>query len=284
MNDVAFKTQTIVYFKKLVRIAVKEKFVKFLAFAAIIGFIASYVVGKNMFDTFEDTQSGFFTIASAAIWLGIFNSIQNICKEHEIIRAEYRSGMSMAAYVTAHAMWQFVICFIQSLIIFGISLIFINYNSSGLIISGTPAIECFLTILLLTFGADMMGLMISAIASTATTAMTIMPFVLIVQLIMSGVLFVLEGASKVISYITFSKWGMRAFGAIGNILKLRTKTQIKLAQKGIIMPGAADDKNFKEAYAHDIDNLLKAWGCIILITVVCYLITILSLKLRNHDS
>ena len=108
--------QVIIYFKKTIRIAFREKFWKFIVFSTIIALLVSMVVGENMFTTYESTKSGFFSFACASIWIGIFNSIQNICKEHEIIRAEYRSGTKLFSFVTANAMWQFVICFVQSVI------------------------------------------------------------------------------------------------------------------------------------------------------------------------
>ena len=95
MNDTTFGTQTSVYFRKIFRIATREKAWKYLIFATIIASIVVFIVGDGMFSDFgyDSTKSGFFTLASACIWIGIFNSIQSICKEHEIIRAEYRQGM-----------------------------------------------------------------------------------------------------------------------------------------------------------------------------------------------
>ena len=304
MNDASFGLQTKVYFKKIARIAIKEKFIKFLAFAAVIAFMVGFVVGEKMFKSFEDTQSGFFTIASAGIWLGIFNSIQNICKEHNIIKAEYRSGLNLASYVTAHALWQFVICLAQTVIILVVCLIFVDFEG-GQIIDDFPHLENFITILLLTFGADMLGLMISAIADTPTTAMTIMPFVLIVQLILSGVLFPLEGLVGGVANITYSKWGMQAFASNSHILTLPTASQGMLGEMGqdaqkkdndtfkaAVYGDAAKEfkpeKNevfdYKHDYKDEVSNVLGSWGIIILITGVCYGVTIGVLKFKNRGS
>ena len=91
--------QTSVYFKKIARIAIREKAWKFVVFAVIIAALVASVVGESMFTTYESTKSGFFTIVSACIWIGIFNSVQSICKEHEIIRSEYRQGMRLSSYI-----------------------------------------------------------------------------------------------------------------------------------------------------------------------------------------
>ena len=277
MYNSSFLSQTHIYFHKTRRIAKRERFWKFIAFSVIISFIVSGVVGSEMFKTYEGTKSGFFAITSAAIWIGIFNSIQVVCREHEIIHAECRSGMKISAYITANAIWQLILCLIQSLLLFGISLIFIDYNSEG-VLFGFAAAEYFITIFLLTFGGDLMGLMISAIAGTPTTAMTIMPFVLIIQLIMGGVLFDLSGWSEIISYITFSKWGMSAFGSTADLNSSSLPLTISEAFPNV------HRLELESCYEHIASNVITGWLWCIGITIVCYLISIIVLKVRNKDA
>ncbi len=277
MDNASFAAQTKVYFNKIRRIAFREKFWKFILFACIIAFLVSIVVGEKMFGHYDDTKSGFFAICSAAIWIGIFNSIQSICKEHEIIRAEYRSGMKISSYITAHALWQLVICLIQSAIVMAVSTIFIDYNNNGLIF-GSALPEYFITLFLVTYSADIMGLMVSSIAGNSTTAMIVMPFVLIVQLIMSGVLFELDGWSEFISYITLSKWGMSCFGSISNMNDMPLNASDSMDLPGKIMPKP------EECYDNVASNLYTAWIACLIIGLVCYFICIASLKLRNRDS
>ena len=141
-------------------------------------------------------------------------------------------------------------------------------------------VENFITIYLLTFGAAVLGLMISSISSTPTTAMTIMPFVLIVQLVMSGVLFELKGAAEAFSYITLSKWGMSAFGCEANLNSILTGTQQALADMRIEInnPMQSDFYNFEAI------RLFAAWGACVLITAFNIAASIVALKLRNKDS
>ena len=189
MNESSLGMQTHVYFKKLFRINMREKSWKYLIFALIISLLVAIIVGPDMFgnNNFEGTNSGFFTLASACIWIGIFNSIQSICKEHEIIRAEYRQGLRISAYVFAHVLWQALLCLAQTFVIFIVCCIFMDFSQSPHLLISAYA-ENFVTIYLLTFAAAILGLMISSISGNPTTAMTIMPFVLIIQLVMSGCL------------------------------------------------------------------------------------------------
>lgn len=225
-----------------------------------------------MFTTYESTKSGFFSFTSAAIWIGVFNSVQCVCREHEIIRSEYRSGAMLTAYITANALWQFVICFIQTCIIFGASLIFVDYSGEGVLL---PALtEYFITLLILTFGADMLGLTISCAAPDPTAAMTVMPFVLIVQLIMGGVLFDLSGWSRAVSFLTFSKWGMNAFGATADFNNERFPLRLSQAFPNVTRLSS------ESCYEHTGANLLTSWGACLLLTAACYFLCIGILRTR----
>ena len=60
LNNASYFKQTNVYFKKVTRIALREKAWKFIVFAAIIALIVGLVVSEDMFSNFERTKSGFF--------------------------------------------------------------------------------------------------------------------------------------------------------------------------------------------------------------------------------
>ena len=273
-----------VYFKKLFRINMREKSWKYLIFALIISLLVAMIVGPNMFErdgsgmktNFEGTNSGFFTLASACIWIGIFNSIQSICKEHEIIRAEYRQGMKIAAYVSAHALWQALLCLAQTIVIFIVCCIFMHFDKSDhLLISAY--VEYFVTIYFITFGAAILGLMISSISGSPTTAMTIMPFVLIIQLIMSGCLFELKGASEFFSYFTLSRWGMAAFACEGDLNSYPCAVQSILGM---------DSENImsSDLYKPEAIRLFASWFAIIGITLFNAFVCGIALKIKNKDS
>ena len=283
MNDTSVFVQTHVYFKKVFRISMREKAWKYLIFAGIISSIVALIVGPDMYKNFDSTNSGFFTLTSACIWIGIFNSIQSVCKEHEIIRAEYRQGMKMSSYIFAHVLWQALLCLAQAGVIFGICCIFMSFEKSAyLLISPYP--ENFITIYLLTFGAAVLGLMISSISGTPTTAMTITPFVLIVQLVMSGVLFELKDASEWFSYVTLSKWGMSAFGSESDLNNFRLALEETLHEQQVIPEQVALPLVVNDFYKHEIFRLFAAWGACAGITVFNLIVSIFALKIKNRDS
>ena len=83
-------TQIGIYLGKHWRLFINERGWKVLIFGAVISALVSIVLGSGMFVYTMDTFSGGFALISACIWVGIFNSIQNICKERAIIKREYR--------------------------------------------------------------------------------------------------------------------------------------------------------------------------------------------------
>lgn len=271
-----------IYFRKTVRIAVHERFWKSVLFSAIVAVVISSVIGEKMFETFENTQSGFFTICSACVWVGIFNSIQIVCREHEIIHADCRSGMHISSYIISSILWQFILCLLEALVIYFISTLFIEYTDDGLIFSDAH-IEYFITVLLLIFCSDCMGIMVSAIAKDQNMAMVIMPFVLIFQLILAGTLFELSGFSDKLSNITFTKWGMSAFGSISD---LNNRELYPLRIKEFLPPELADLQTGDppETYEHAVKTLVKAWGASIGVAFGCSVLSGVILKLRNRGS
>ncbi len=290
MNNTSFGTQTSVYFKKVFRISMRERAWKYLVFAAIIGLIVVLVVGENMFKSYDSTSSGFFTLVSACIWIGIFNSIQSVCKEHEIIRAEYRQGMKLGAYIMAHVLWQALLCLAESIVVFVLCCINMHFDKSPhLLVSAY--LENFVTIYLLVFGAAVLGLMISSVSATPTTAMTIMPFVLIVQLILSGVLFKLDGATGFFANLTLSKWGMSAFGCEADLNNMNLAINGQLMQEGFIYPQQylMSGQMLKHTpavgyYDPKVITLLLAWLISFVLTAFNAVIAVVALKLKNRDS
>ncbi|MBR4501586.1 MAG: ABC transporter permease [Clostridia bacterium] len=206
--------QVIIYLGKLLRMFLYQNDWKVLPMAAIIAALVSMVIKKDFFLTMEGELKGAFALACVAIWNGCFNSIQVICRERNILKREHRAGLHISSYIAAHMIYQALLCLVQSgitiyvLIIMGVKIPL----SDGLITFST-ALDLTITVFLVSFASDMLSLLISAIAHSTTTAMTIMPFVLIFQLVFSGGIFNLPAWSEEISHYTISSYGLKCFAA-----------------------------------------------------------------------
>ncbi|MBP3879610.1 MAG: ABC transporter permease, partial [Lachnospiraceae bacterium] len=129
-------SQITIYAGKCFRIFRNEKgWTTFLS-SALITLIISSVVSQDMFKAYSATRNGAFALVCACIWIGIFNSIQSICKERDIIKREHRSGLHMSAYVASHMLFEMFLCLVESLIVTIIITIFRHQNlpSSGVLL------------------------------------------------------------------------------------------------------------------------------------------------------
>lgn len=255
-----------IYVGKCFRIFLHEKGWKSLLCAALITMIISSVTGSKMFVAAQDTRNGGFALVCACIWIGIFNSIQSICRERAIIKREHRTGLHISAYVIAHMIYELVLCLMETLIV---TLIIFAANISHFPEEGVfwpPLLEFLITFFLIIYSADVLGLMVSGIVKSEMTAMTVMPFLLIIQLVMSGMIFELEGASKVVAYFTIGKWGVNAICTTANVNRLAEALPI-----------------YAKDYEFTASHLLQLWGILALFAVLYGMICILVLELVDRD-
>ena len=291
-------SQIKIYVGKLFRLFISERGWKVLIFAAIIALLVSSMIWDSMFVFTMETSRGIFSLVSACTWIGIFNSIQSICKERGIIKREHRSGLYMSAYIIAHLIYEAVICFLQAIILMGCSMIFMKYPADTAFF-GNIWLEYFITWFLIIYAADVLGIAISSIVKTPATAMTVMPFVLIFQLMLSGFLFSPAGIGSLFSKATVTNWGMRAglisagYNEIDNTETVRlTNSLHKIVldneidlQRDVIDAAVREyyHPTLDSSYDHNWHNLVLNWTALIIHTVVYALLAIFSLQFIDRD-
>ncbi len=206
-------SQILIYLGKQLRFFINENDWKVLPMAAVIAALVGMVIRKRLFINMEGSLIGGFALTCVAIWNGCFNSIQSVCRERAIIKREHRSGMHITSYVCAHMIYQLMLCMAQTgLTMYVLQIIGVRFPAEGFM---TPwmMLDIGISMLLISYAADMMSLFISSIAHTTTGAMTIMPFVLIFQLVFSGGVIPLPEWSQPLSNFTISSYGIRAIAA-----------------------------------------------------------------------
>lgn len=268
----------------LVMLGERRNLIISLLFPVIAALIIVWIAGENMFENYESTKSACFIVVCSAIWGGLFNSIQSIVKERENIKRDYVSGaLRIECYTASRAVLQLVLCLIQSLILsLAIPVVGLVYGndvpSSGVI--GLPAvIEYFLTIFLIMYASDAMGLMISAFVKKDELASKLAPYILIAQLLFSGVLFAMEGAAQILSGIMVSRWGMEALGSISDLNDLPLRIQDEYPQLEAMIEHEAED-----AFAHEPGHLLLVWLILLVFIVVPLFVCNYSLHNVKKDT
>ncbi len=198
---------------KLLRMFVYQNDWKVLPMAALIAALVSMVVKNDFFLTMEGSLKGALALTCVAIWNGCFNSIQVICRERSIIKREHRSGMHISSYIVSHMLYQALLCLVQTaLTLYVCSRMGVQFPREGFL-TRYFMIDLGITVFLITYASDMLSLWVSCLAHSTTAAMTVMPFLLIFQLVFSGGIFSLPAWCQSLSNFTISKYGITCVAA-----------------------------------------------------------------------
>lgn len=241
--------QVWIYLGKCFRIFFHEKGWKVIVFGAIISAIIAWVPGDKMFVNKVQTKNGAFALVCACIWIGLFNSIQSICRERKIIKREHRTGLHISSYVLAHMLYELCLCLVQTLIMVIALLIFRrDFPSDGVLFPAV--IEIYISCFLIMYAADVLGIAVSSFVKTENAAMAAMPFVLIVQLVLAGIIFELTGSVETVSNLTISKWGVESICATCDINDMPDAFTLLMVDKQI-----ADLEEEKERMEEEAEKL-----------------------------
>ncbi len=232
---------------------------------------------------FSDTQTGIFYLVCVAIFIGICNSIQEVCKERNILKREYMANLRLGAYVTSKLVVQACVCLVQMILVMGIFYLFVcnkQLPESGVIFPSVW-IEYYISLFLLSFSSDVIALLISSIVKSSASANNFIPIILIVQILFSGITFKMTGFMEKLSYLMISKYGMDA---------LAISSRLNDAQQSFLIENpdyqlqlGASMSAVKESYLSTSSNLLFAWCCLLMFVVICTAACILLLRGVKKD-
>jgi ABC-type multidrug transport system permease subunit len=153
-----------------------------------------------------------FITALSAIWFGTNNAAREIVSELSIFKRERMFNMDISPYLISKISVLSFFSIIQSAIFIGI--LYIRYSSSDLLAYNEPFFA-FIWMSFLSISATFLGLLLSASLSTAEKVMTVVPIVLIPQIMLAGLVAKINSTTvELISYLTFTRWGTEGFNAI----------------------------------------------------------------------
>jgi len=218
-------------------------------------------------------QTVLFVFTSAAIWVGLATSLQEIIKENDIYLRERLVNLNLFAYLKSKITVLSALAFLQTILMVGVILLAFSPPESETIswLAGV-SITSFLTL----FASICLGLMISATVKNSTQANSALPLLLLPQIIFSGVLFKIEGFGKYLSWSMISRWSVGAYGSLVNINKLVPEVKI-------LPDGTKIEAPFKitEVYNPQWDNLTLNWQILILHSLIYLLITWMMQKRKD---
>ncbi len=294
-----------IYLGKQFRLLINEMNWKVLPMAAIIAYLLTYVLGARMFRNMEYTKYGSLAVVCVCIWNGMFNSIQSVCKERSIIKREHRAGLHISSYILSHMIYQAFICLLQVIISIIIFKVFGMYFPDTGLITGSFVLDLGISMFLITYASDMMALMVSCLSRTTTTAMTIMPFLLVIQLVFAGSIFPLNRTgAKLMANFTISNWGINAVNIVSDynsqdsvaiytalqslsdsddemLTKIHDVIEIPEVKEKVEKYTAQKLQN--PVFAYTKENLLKCWAILGMFAAIYVAIGTLFLEFIDQD-
>ncbi|HEY7348996.1 MAG TPA: FHA domain-containing protein [Ktedonobacterales bacterium] len=250
--------------------------------APIIAALLIFLTKSNIFASHLgndiDAQTPLFIMAAAAVWFGTINAAREIVKEAPIYRRERTVNLGLFPYVMSKVCVLGFLCLIQSFLLLAIVGLKSGYPD-GIIF---PAfVELYISLILTALGGLMMGLAVSAIAPNTDRAMSVVPLLLIPQIIFAGSTFKLSGATEIISYFIVTRWGLEA---LGDTVHLHSQLCVSPRGQQDVSSGGGCPVGFAKTnptlttpdnfYGHDLSHLLFAWLMLILLTVAFLALTI----------
>lgn len=245
----------------------RQRMLLLLFQAPLLALLISIVADGKQFSQYEMTKSILFALSCSAFWVGILNSIQEVCKERVILRREYMTGLRLLAYISSKLLVLGILCSIQSLLLTGVFAIFVGVPDKG--VMTLPFLEMFITTFLTALQATSMGIFVSSLFKNGDRAMTVAPILLMPQILFSGLAFKLTGFTKKISAFVTCRWTMEGYGTIANLNSLQLRMQETIPT---IVHEVEDFFEFTTAH------LLTSWGILVVFTLIFSIISIIVLK------
>lgn len=251
----------------------RQRLLLLLAQAPLLALLISLVADGQEFHQYEMTKSLLFALSCSAFWVGMLNAIQEVCKERNIIKREYMTGLSLTSYILSKILVLGILCLIQSVFIISVFSLSVGLPDDGLMMN--PFIELLVTTFLTAVASTAMGLFISSLFTNSDRAMTVAPILLMPQILFSGLIFKLDGATETISWFAVCRWSMEGYGTTANLNEM----QLKMQQQGITIAHEAES-------FFDFTNLhmFTSWSILIVFVVVFLLLARLSLTTIGKEN
>ena len=232
-------------------------------------------------------------IAISAIWLGAQNAVREIVSEQAIYKRERMFNLKIFPYIFSKISVLSFFSIIQSAIFILILLIY--YNGSDSIVDLNAPFILFMWMIFLSISSTFLGLLLSSMVKTSERAMTILPLILLPQIMLAGIISkISNGAVEFISYFTLSRWGVEGFHIIQKNI---TGQVFETPNNNSILPKLVTGKidavdsllsQFHSSYSNkEIFNSLTSTLLLDIITIVIMVITMILIifkSLKQKDS
>lgn len=164
----------------------------------------------NLFFDDEGKVEALFILVISTIWLGTSNAVREIVNEKSIYKRERMVNLTIPAYISSKLLILFVFSIFQTAVLTAITASKLGFQNE---------IQLFGGLLLTSFTATVLGLLISSFSRTEAFALTLLPLVLIPMVVLGGLIKrfgKMEEWMKIISGFFASRWSFE-LGLISSV-------------------------------------------------------------------
>ena len=222
-------------------------------------------------------------MAVSSVWFGTNNAAREIVCESTIYRRERMFNQGIIPYILSKI--TVLTCFsaVQSFMFIGI--IFFRFKDNNDLAWNNFALT-FFWMLLLSISSSLLGLLLSAIVSTSEKVMSLVPIILIPQIMLAGIVTKIKlEIVEWLSYLTLSRWGTEGFGLIQEQIIAPTPTQENPEASGTWSAKEALIEQFYHKYDNYFGSLhatLKLdFVIVVFMSVIFFLATYFIIKSKD---
>lgn len=232
-----------------------------------------------------------FLVALVAVWFGILCSARELTKEREIYRRERLASLKIGPYLLSKLLVLAGVCLVQSAVLLAVLAIEVDVSAAvtvftatgpATVVRGVGALGFFGALLVTTFLSSLsgigMGLLLSSAARTSDRAMSLVPLVLVPQLLLALALVPLPPGLAPLSWLTSARWAMEALGSIAHLPPPRDFSQCTIVGNPLSC-AVYPTVDYDPAAAH----VVQVWAILLVYTAVCLGLAAWVLARRDRE-
>jgi len=230
--------------------------------AFILVLLIAFVLKLKAFSGVNVPVSGqevLFIMSFVAVLFGCNNSAREIVKELPIYRRERMVNLGIMPYLFSKIVILGVLCLLQC------AFLVIAVNAAAPFQTGImlpPPLEIYISLALTSLVGLMIGLLISSLTDNSDQANSIIPVILIFQILFSGVVFQLSGFAQVLGAFIAMRWSMIGMGSTVNL------QPGPMGYQTIDRFGQVHNVSAPFPYGQDTGHLFLAWFALVAMIVV----------------
>ncbi|HYE66908.1 MAG TPA: ABC transporter permease, partial [Pyrinomonadaceae bacterium] len=193
----------------------RDKFNLLILFgqAPIIAFLTYLVVGADSPRDFP-----YFVLALVAVWFGTSVASREIIRERAVYNRERMVNLGLLPYVGSKLLVLSLIVGLQCVLLFGALKLF---HLTGMMHLPGWSVPQLIVVILTGMVGIALGLFVSAVVKTSEMATSLVPLILIPQILFSGLVGVPQGLSKVIGLTMPATWAFDEMKRLSTLDTLR---------------------------------------------------------------